>query len=145
MPAFLCVVKRVIFRAKAFGNDYDDSKQGKIKGFYRQSTRGIGLIRSRIESLSDARKTLRHETLAYFGLDLLPDSDRKFFLAAIARSRKVSGVRQVFDQVEALCPQLANDKFEQAGEVFTAVVDTGLYSHQPEIHFRRRTLIANNG
>jgi hypothetical protein len=84
--------------------------------------------------------------LVQFGLDLLLGTDRWAFLAAIARSRKVPGIRQLFDQVEALCPQLANDEFGQAEEVFAAIAEAavGLYSHRPAIHLRRLTLIANN-
>jgi hypothetical protein len=61
--------------------------------------------------------------LVHFGLDLLLGTDRWGFLAAIARPRKVPGVRQVFDQVEALFSKLANDEFKQAEELFAAVVE----------------------
>ena len=120
--------KGVTFRSfaneqEAFGDGFSVEKHGPIKGFFRVSTNEVGIIRSRMENNADITRTLRHETLAHFGLNALPAGDRHAFLAAIARSRSIPGVRDLFNRVEDLYPDLANDEFEQAEEVFALVAE----------------------
>lgn len=60
-------------------------------------------------------KTLRHETLAHFGLNLLGSADKATVLADIVHAKRDSGIGAIFNQVKKACPEMVSDKFRQSG------------------------------
>ena len=99
------------------------SIKGRVKGFYKPKSRIIGLIRSSIDSMQDATETLRHETLCHFGLNLLKPTDKIAFLGSIAKSKDNILLRKMFADVARDYPEMGNDEFKQAEEVFARVAE----------------------
>ena len=71
-------------------------KIGRVKGFYLPNSKTIAIIRDALHHVQDAAETLRHETLGYFGLNLLRPADKLAFLGDIARSRNNRSLRKMF-------------------------------------------------
>jgi hypothetical protein len=101
----------------------DGSIKGRVKGFYKPKTRIIGLIRSSIDSMQDATETLRHEALGHFGLNLLTPADKLAFLASISHDKNTNALRPFFDDVVRDYPEMGQDEFMQAEEVFAKIAE----------------------
>ena len=99
------------------------SIKGRVKGFYKPKSRIIGIIRSSVDSMQDATETLRHETLCHFGLNLLKPTDKLAFLGSIAKSKDNILLRKMFADVARDYPEMGNDEFKQAEEVFARVAE----------------------
>ena len=98
-------------------------KIGRVKGFYLPNSKTIAIIRDALHHVQDAAETLRHETLGHFGLNLLRPADKLAFLGDIARSKNNLFLREMFAEVVRNYPELANDEFMQAEEVFAKVAE----------------------
>ena len=70
--------------------------------------------------MQSATEMLRHETLAHFGLNLfIPNEKMAFLRNVIIAGQGGAEVGAIFKQVKLDYPELANDEFKQAEEVFT--------------------------
>ena len=108
--------------ADAIGES-EAKKIGRVKGFYLPNSKTIAIIRDALHHVQDAAETLRHETLGHFGLNLLKPADKLAFLGDIARSKNNLFLREMFAEVVRNYPELANDEFMQAEEVFAKVAE----------------------
>jgi hypothetical protein len=70
---------------EAFDHGYTET--GRVKGFYRYPSGTSGLFRGSLDSLQDTLETLRHETLAHFGLNLLAHGDKAVLLGDIIAAK----------------------------------------------------------
>ena len=71
--------------------------------------------------MQGATETLRHKTIGHFGLNLLTPADKLAFLASIARDKNTRALRPFFDDVVRDYPEIGQDEFKQAEEVFARV------------------------
>jgi hypothetical protein len=70
--------------------------------------------------MQDATETLRHETLAHYGLNLFTPNEKMAFLRnVIFAGEGGTEVGRLFKQVKLDYPELANNQFKQAEEAFT--------------------------
>ncbi|QSA97502.1 hypothetical protein [Methylococcus sp. EFPC2] len=69
----------------------------------------------------DAIQTLRHEVLAHYGLNLFEPDIKADILRRILHSRGLPAFRGLFREVEREYPNLKNDEFRIAEEVFAKI------------------------
>ena len=96
------------------------SIKGRVKGFYKPKSRIIGLYRDSLGDVQDTLTSLRHETLAHFGLNLfIPNEKMAFLRTVIIAGQGGAEVGSIFKQVKLDYPELTNDELKQAEEVFS--------------------------
>jgi N12 class adenine-specific DNA methylase len=98
-------------------------KLGRVKGYYLPRENKIIIIRDSLGDVQDTITTLRHETLGHFGLNLLTPADKLAFLASISRDKNTNALRPFFDDVVRDYPEMGQDEFMQAEEVFAKVAE----------------------
>ena len=70
--------------------------------------------------MQDTLTSLRHETLAHFGLNLfIPNEKMAFLRTVIIAGQGGAEVGSIFKQVKLDYPELTNDELKQAEEVFS--------------------------
>jgi len=65
--------------------------------------------------MQDAVQTLRHETLAHFGLNLLAPGDKIALLGDIIADKRIRVIGEIFNQIEKACSEMVSDRFKKAG------------------------------
>jgi hypothetical protein len=96
------------------------SIKGGVKGYYKPKIRIIGLYRDSLGDVQDTLTSLRHETLAHFGLNLfIPNEKMDFLRNVIFAGEGGTEVGRLFKQIKLDYPELANNEFKQAEEAFT--------------------------
>lgn len=97
--------------------------KGKVKGAYLPQGNVIALFRDSLDDTADATATLRHETLAHYGLNLLEPAVKMAVLGRVVRSRSNSFLARLFAAAEKDYPEDRNDEFKLAEEVFARVAE----------------------
>ena len=99
-------------------------KLGRVKGYYLPRNNKIVIIRDALDNVQDTLTTLRHETLAHYGLNLFTPNEKMAFLRnVIFAGEGGTEVGRLFKQVKLDYPELANDEFKQAEEVFAKICE----------------------
>ncbi len=75
-------------------------------------------------------ETLRHETLAHFGLNILSPTEKAAFLRNIIKGKANKDIKALFEKIWNDYPEARNDEFKQAEEIITMTLKTN--SNQTE-------------
>lgn len=70
-----------------------------------------------MDSVQDTIATLRHETLAHFGINLLAPGDKLVLLVDVIAAKGNKAIGLIFNQVNKDYPEMANNEFKQAEKV----------------------------
>jgi len=108
---------------EAFGADYVSTENTKGFYTYQNGKNIIGVFADSLDSVQDTIETLRHETLAHFGLNLFTPEEKETFLRDVILAGKNDEVNALFEQVRKDYPEIADDELKQAEEVFAKIAE----------------------
>lgn len=111
---------------EAFGDKFDDAT-GTTKGFYtyQNGQNIVGVFADSLGGVQDTLETLRHETLAHFGLNLFTPKEKKIFLDSVRAAKNDPKVKALFDEVAKDYDGLNLHEYKQAEEVFARIAEPG--------------------